>query len=143
MIILLPHTCTPWYKCMTFFSMNPMFDLAIYAMQVCLTLILPELHLSLLEVGSKAKHQCLGEDTYTIERFEGTIWGEVWAMFSIAKVTKTPNMLHGGSDDLVSKPFHFSTTQCDMVATSKSTTYEKWLGIYFMLASYLLKSCCT
>ena len=83
-IILLPHTCTPWSECMNFFSMDPLFDLAICAMQVCFTLILPKLHISLLEVGSKAKHQCLGEDTYTIERFESTIWGEVWAMFFIA-----------------------------------------------------------
>jgi hypothetical protein len=52
---------------MLFFSMDPLFDLAIYAMQVCFTLILPELHISLLEVGRKAKHQCLGEDTNTLE----------------------------------------------------------------------------
>jgi hypothetical protein len=81
MIILLPHTCTPWPECMKFFSMDPLFDLAICALQVCFTLILPKLHISLLEVGSKAKHQCLGEDTYTIERFDSTIWGEGYVFY--------------------------------------------------------------
>jgi hypothetical protein len=52
---------------MIFFSMDPLFDLAIYAMQVSFTFILPKLHISLLEVGRKVKHQCLGEDTNTIE----------------------------------------------------------------------------
>jgi hypothetical protein len=42
---------------------------------------------------------------------------------------------------LVSTLFHFSTAEGDMVDTSKSTRYEVWLGISFMLASYLLKSC--
>jgi hypothetical protein len=63
---------------------------------VCITFILPKLHKSLLEVGRKAKHHCLGEITNTIEWFEGTIWGEVWAKFSIANVIKTPRMLHRG-----------------------------------------------
>ena len=66
MLIPFPHTCTPWSECMIFFSMDPLFDLAIYAMQVCFTLILPNLHISLLDVGRKAKHHCLGEDTNTI-----------------------------------------------------------------------------
>ena len=30
-----PHTCTSWFDCMIFFSMDPLFDLAKYAMQVC------------------------------------------------------------------------------------------------------------
>jgi len=74
------------------FSMDPLSDLAIYVIQVRFTLILPW---SLLEVGKKAKHQYLGEDIYTIEWFETTIW-EVSAKFSIAKVIKTPSMLHRG-----------------------------------------------
>ena len=118
MITPFPHTCTPWSECMLFFSMDPLFDLAIYAMQVCFTLILPKLHISLLEVGSKAKHQCLGEDTYTIERFESTIWWEVSAKFSIAKVIKKLQVCFiGDSDDLVSKLLYFSTAQGNMVDT--------------------------
>jgi hypothetical protein len=37
-----PHTCTPWSECMIFSSIDPLFDLAIYAMQVCFTFILPK-----------------------------------------------------------------------------------------------------
>ena len=96
MIIMFPRTFTPWSECMIFFSIDPLFDLAIYATQVCFNFILPKLHISLLEVGRKAKHHCLGEDTNTIEWLESTIWGEVWAKFSIAKVIKTPSMLHRG-----------------------------------------------
>jgi hypothetical protein len=44
---------------MIFFSMDPLFDLAIYAMQVWFTLILPKLHISLLEVGRKANINAL------------------------------------------------------------------------------------
>ena len=45
------------------------------------------------------------------------------------------------SDAWVSKPFHFSTTQGNMVDTSKIYRYEEWHGITFMLASHVLKSC--
>ena len=31
-----PHTCTSWFDCMIFFSMDPLFDFAKYAIQVCL-----------------------------------------------------------------------------------------------------------
>ena len=31
-----PHICTSWFDCMIFFSMDPLFDLAKYAIQVCL-----------------------------------------------------------------------------------------------------------
>jgi hypothetical protein len=44
---------------MIFFSMDPLFDLAIYAMQMCFTFILPKLHISLLEVGRKANINAL------------------------------------------------------------------------------------
>jgi hypothetical protein len=44
---------------MAFFSMDPLFDLAIYAMQVCFTLFLAKLHISLLEVGRKANINAL------------------------------------------------------------------------------------
>ena len=33
---LYPHTCTPWFDCMIFFSTDPLFDLEKYAMQECL-----------------------------------------------------------------------------------------------------------
>jgi hypothetical protein len=36
------HTCTFWFDYMTFFSLNPLFDFTIYALQVCsLALSLP------------------------------------------------------------------------------------------------------
>ena len=39
--------------------MDPLFDLAIYAMQVCFTFILPKLNMSLLDVGGKANINAL------------------------------------------------------------------------------------
>jgi len=42
----------------------------------------------------KADYQSLGEVENTIERFETTTLGEVRAMFSFAKIIKTPSMLH-------------------------------------------------
>ena len=33
---LYPHTCTSWFDCMIFFSMDPLFDIEKYAMQECL-----------------------------------------------------------------------------------------------------------
>ena len=54
-----PHTCTPWTECMIFSSIDSLFDIAIYVMQVCFTLILPKLHISLLEVWRKANTNAL------------------------------------------------------------------------------------
>jgi hypothetical protein len=62
---------------MTFFSLDPSFDFIVYAMQVCLHIFffLPKLYISPLEVGKKEDNAiiCLGEGSYTIERFESTI----------------------------------------------------------------------
>jgi hypothetical protein len=55
-----------------------------------------KLHISLLEVGSKVKYQCIGEDTNTIEWFESSNGGQVQAKFPIAKVTEIPCMFNGG-----------------------------------------------
>jgi hypothetical protein len=35
----IPHTCTSWSKCMTCISSDPVFDLTIYVVQVCLSVI--------------------------------------------------------------------------------------------------------
>jgi hypothetical protein len=99
-----------------------------------------ELHISFLEVGSKAKHQCLGEDTNTIEWIESTIW-EVWAMLLIAKVTKTPSILHGGYWRLgvIAVPlFNCPRRQGRHFKIHKN---KEWNGMSVMVASYLLKSC--
>jgi hypothetical protein len=43
-----PHTCTSWFDCITHFSLAPLFDFTIHALQVCSS-FLPthELHISL------------------------------------------------------------------------------------------------
>jgi hypothetical protein len=38
-IIKKPHNCTSWSKCMTCISLDSIFDLAKYVMQVCLIFI--------------------------------------------------------------------------------------------------------
>jgi hypothetical protein len=38
-IIKIPHTCTSWSKCMTWISLDPVFDLARDVMQVCLNFL--------------------------------------------------------------------------------------------------------
>jgi hypothetical protein len=35
----IPHTCTSWSKCMTRISLDPVFNLTIYVMQICLSFI--------------------------------------------------------------------------------------------------------
>jgi hypothetical protein len=42
-----------------------------------------------------------------------------------------------GRDDFVSKSFHFSTTQEDMLATPHIHMYEVYFGIILMLVPYL------
>ena len=36
----IPYTCTPWFDCMPQFSMDPLVDFTIHALQVCLSLLL-------------------------------------------------------------------------------------------------------
>ena len=75
---LYPHTCTSWFDCMIFFSVDPLFDLAKYAMQVCFESFrtLPELHISFLEVGRKRRQtQNALVRKKILEWFESTIWG--------------------------------------------------------------------
>ena len=71
-----PHICTSWFDCMIFFSMDPLFYLAKYAMQVCLQTFptwAPDKFFRSRR-KKKAKLKCLGEETNT-EWFESTIWG--------------------------------------------------------------------
>ena len=46
--LIYPHTCTSWFDCMTHFSLSPLFDFTIHALQVCSS-FLPtyELHINL------------------------------------------------------------------------------------------------
>ena len=52
---LYPHTCTSWFDCMISFFMDPLFDLAKYAMQVCLETFPIRAPHKLLEVGRKRR----------------------------------------------------------------------------------------
>ena len=64
---LYPHTCTSWFDCMIFFSMDPLFDLAKYAMQVCLETFPTWAPHKLFRSRKKKKanSKCLGEETNT------------------------------------------------------------------------------
>jgi len=106
--------------------MDLLFDLAIHAIQVCLTLILPRAPHKLIR--SRKERQSINAlvRLYTPLSDLRVPFEEKYELcFQLQKLQKLQICFMGGSDDLVSKLFHFSTTQCDMVATSKSTTYEK------------------
>ena len=64
---LYPHCCTSWFDCMIFFSMDPLFDLAKYAMQVCFETFPTWAPHKLFRSRKKkkAKSKCLGEETNT------------------------------------------------------------------------------
>jgi len=62
---------------MALLSLDPRFDFTTYAMQVCYS-VYPylKLHINLFRGRRKQKAKtllCLGEELYTIERFESTI----------------------------------------------------------------------
>ena len=65
-----PCTCTSWSDCMTcFFSLDPVFDFAIYVIQVCLILhTLPwPLYIAITRSRMKKRQvKCLGKDIYTL-----------------------------------------------------------------------------
>ena len=62
-----PHTCTSWFDCMIFFSMDPLFDLAKYAIQVCLQTFPTWAPHKLFRCRKKKKanSKCLGEKKNT------------------------------------------------------------------------------
>ena len=73
----IPHTCTSWSKCMTCISLDPVFYLTIYVMQVYLSFhTYPKLHSKPLKIGWKEGKttKCLGED-HTHWVIEWIIWG--------------------------------------------------------------------
>ena len=114
-----PHNCTSWFDCMIFFSMDPLFDLAKYAMQVCLETFPTWAPHKLLEVARKRRQtQNSLVRKQTLEWFESTIWG-VHVNYSLFQ-KKTPCYWDAKIewDGYVSELFHFSTTQEDMLATS-------------------------
>ena len=93
-----PHTCTSWFDCMIFLSMDPLFDLAKYAMQVCLETFPTWAPHKLLEVGRKKKRGDKAQNALlrkqTLEWFESTIWGVLvnYALFKkISKLLRCEN----------------------------------------------------
>ena len=106
-----PHTCTSWFDCMIFFSMDPLIDLAKYAMQVCLetfpTWAPHKLFRSRKKRKGKTQNALVRKQT--LEWFESTIWG--------VHVNYTLFQKKMEWDGYVSELFHFSTAQEDMLAT--------------------------
>jgi len=73
---LYSHTRTSWFDRMIFFSLDPLFDLAKYAMQVCLETFPTWAPHKLLEVARKRRQtQNSLVRKQTLEWFESTIWG--------------------------------------------------------------------
>jgi len=74
---LYPHTRTSWFYCMIFFSMDPLFDLAKYAIQVCFqsfpTWAPQKLFRSRKKRKGKTQNALVRKQT--LEWFESTIWG--------------------------------------------------------------------
>ena len=79
-----------------FSLLDPIFDFAIYAVQVCVLFIpYPELRWkALLEIGRKEAIQCLGEESIHIERSERIIWGAKF-YFDFKNLSKEPSYLAG------------------------------------------------
>ena len=128
-----------------FFSLDPIFDNAIYVRQVCLIFhTLPWApHIAIIRGRMKERQvKCLGEDTYTLSDLRESN-EEISKVCLENLLKKTPSYLTWGVEVI-------------WFATIPFLNYPKWhdrhfkvqkckvrFGISLMLASYLWKSCST
>ena len=117
-----------------FFSLDPVFDFAIYVIQVCLILhTLPWAPHTAITRSRMKKRQvkCLGKDTYTLSNLRES--NEELSNVCFKNLLKTPSYLTWGVEVIWFATIPFSTTQDGMIDTSKFTNAR--YGLEYLLCS--------